>query len=50
MEKQLQEAAQKASECVECGACETRYPYHLPIRELLKVKRKYIEELLEKRG
>jgi predicted aldo/keto reductase-like oxidoreductase len=49
-EKQLQEDAKKAGECIECGTCETRCPYHLPIRELLKVKRKYIEELLEKRG
>ncbi|SFQ47067.1 Predicted oxidoreductase of the aldo/keto reductase family [Lachnospiraceae bacterium XBB1006] len=28
--------AVKASACVECGACETRCPYHLPIREMLK--------------
>ena len=26
----------KASECIECGVCETRCPYHLPIREMMK--------------
>lgn len=26
----------KASACIGCGACETRCPYHLPIREMLK--------------
>ncbi len=26
----------KASDCIGCGACEDRCPYHLPIREMLK--------------
>lgn len=26
----------KASECIDCGLCETRCPYSLPIREMLK--------------
>ena len=28
--------AVKASACIECGACETRCPYHLPIRKMMK--------------
>jgi predicted aldo/keto reductase-like oxidoreductase len=30
------EAETKASTCIECGACEGRCPYHLPIREMMK--------------
>ena len=26
----------KASDCIECGVCETRCPYHLPIRKMMK--------------
>lgn len=29
-------AMSKAAECIECGDCETRCPYDLPIREMLK--------------
>ena len=28
--------AHTASECIECGACETRCPYNLPIRKMMK--------------
>lgn len=33
---------QTASACIQCGACEPRCPYHLPIRQMLKtVKEKF---------
>lgn len=36
--------AAKASDCIECGVCESRCPYNLPIRKMLK----YCAEKLEK--
>ena len=29
-------SAKNASDCIGCGACEERCPYHLPIREMMK--------------
>ena len=34
----------KASDCIECGACETRCPYNLPIRQMLKNVQKVFGE------
>ena len=34
----------KASACIECGVCEQRCPYHLPIRQMMK---KSAKEFLE---
>ncbi len=28
--------AKNAADCIDCGVCETRCPYHLPIREMMK--------------
>ncbi len=36
--------AKKASDCIDCGVCETRCPYNLPIREMLKGVVKTFEE------
>ena len=33
----------KADACIECGACESRCPYELPIIEMLKVAREKLE-------
>ena len=47
------EALEKAANCTECGECEERCPYHLPIRETMAEhfklyeagKKKYLEQL-----
>ena len=49
----LAPAMAKATECIDCGECEQRCPYHLPIREMIKEqaewyaqeKRKYEEKV-----
>ncbi len=38
---------EKAENCTECGECETRCPYHLPIRELLA---EYAKQYREQAG
>lgn len=38
---------EKAESCTECGECETRCPYHLPIRELLS---EYVKQYREGKG
>ena len=45
-ESQFREGVVKASTCLDCGECESRCPYHLPIRELLPVKTASLEEKL----
>lgn len=34
----------RASDCIECGVCETRCPYNLPIREMLKKASKVMDK------
>lgn len=49
----IAEALEKAANCTECGECEGRCPFHLPIREMMaeqvkwyqEEKRKYQEQL-----
>jgi len=36
--------AKTASDCIECGVCEERCPYHLPIREMMKNAAKVFEK------
>ncbi len=39
--------ASNASDCIECGECEPRCPYHLPIREMLKETRALFDPLMK---
>ena len=48
-EERIAESIQKAAACVECGECEERCPYHLPIRELLKARSKSLERILDEK-
>ena len=32
----FEETTQNAQNCIECGACEEKCPYHLPIRQMMK--------------
>jgi len=38
-------AAKSGNNCIQCGTCEERCPYHLPIREILQEKIELQEEL-----
>ena len=37
-------AMAKATECVDCGQCEERCPYHLPIREMIKEQAEWYDQ------
>ncbi len=42
-EKLFQEAKAKIPTCIECGDCESRCPYHLPIKRMLPMKIKSLD-------
>ncbi len=41
-------AVEKAADCTECGDCEERCPYHLPIREMLHESVQCFQEAKQK--
>ncbi len=49
-EERFARYVEQAGDCIECGECESRCPYHLPIRELLPEKAASLERLLEARA
>lgn len=46
-ENRFKEAKEKVATCIQCGDCELRCPYHLPISELLPQKIISLERRLE---
>jgi predicted aldo/keto reductase-like oxidoreductase len=42
--------AKTAELCIQCGECETRCPYDLPIRELIQENYEYYNEIVENQG
>ena len=50
MAKRTKETAPKVAACIDCGSCETKCPYQLPIRKLLPEKMDALLRRLEKRS
>jgi len=44
------EAAEGARKCAQCGECETRCPYHLPIREMLEESLAFYDRMSREAG
>jgi predicted aldo/keto reductase-like oxidoreductase len=42
------DGATSSSKCIECGLCETKCPYNLPIRELIKENKDFYKNMINK--
>jgi ferredoxin len=42
----IAEAMESARNCIECGECEEKCPYHLPIREMIVENIEFYEDVL----
>ncbi len=46
----VKDAVESAKNCIQCGECEEKCPYHLPIREMIVENVKFYENKLEKKA
>ncbi|MDD5126949.1 MAG: aldo/keto reductase [Dehalococcoidales bacterium] len=44
----IKDAMAKAADCIECGDCESRCPYHLPIRDMIKEQIQWYQDFCKK--
>ena len=44
----MYEMMEKAAGCIQCGECEARCPYHLPIMDMIEENYKLFEETVKK--
>jgi uncharacterized protein len=44
------DAAASVEQCIDCGECEEKCPYHLPVPEMLKENAEVFKKFLKEQG